>query len=403
VKIIFVNRFFYPDHSATSQILGDLAFHMGRNPDREVCVVTSRQRYDEPGAGLAARETVQGVAIHRVWTTSFGRGWLPGRALDYLSFYASAGIALWRLARRGDIVVAETDPPLISVVAGVVARLRGAKLVNWVQDAFPEVAHALGVRVPFAKRLQALRNRSMRSAEMNVVLGERMAEWARAQGIPEQRLAVIPNWADGGAIRRVAHAGNPLRQEWELEGKFVVAYSGNLGRAHDFETLLDAAERLRGEPDIVFLFIGGGHHRTLLEAAVRERNLASVRFAPYQPRERLGDSLGVADVHWMSLFPALEGLIVPSKVYGALAAGRPVLMVGDVDGEIGRLLERHECGMTVGPGQGLEFASAVMRLRDAPEMREIMGRRAREAFEAHYSRDRGCMAWERLLTTAEGR
>ena len=123
MKLIFVNRFFHPDHSATSQFLGDLAFHMARNPDREVCVVTSRQRYDDPGAGLAARETVHGVAVHRVWTTSLGRGWLPGRALDYLSFYASAGITLSRLAARGDVVVAETDPPLTSVFAGLVARL----------------------------------------------------------------------------------------------------------------------------------------------------------------------------------------------------------------------------------------------------------------------------------------
>ena len=397
MKLIFVNRYFHPDHSATSQLLCDLAFHLARQAGREVCVVTSRQRYDDPEARLPARERVNGVDVHRAWTTGFGRGSLPGRALDYLSFYVAAALALGRLASRGDVIVAMTDPPLISVVAGFVAHLRGARLVNWVQDAFPEVAQALGVRVPFAAWLRALRNRSLRSAGMNVVLGERMADWARAQGVPDRRFVVIPNWADGDAIRPLAHADNPLRQEWGLAGRFVVAYSGNLGRAHDYQTLLDAAERLRAESDIVFLFIGGGHHRTAVDAAVKARGLENIRFLPYQPRERLCRSLGLADAHWLSLVPALEGLIVPSKFYGVLAAGRPAVMVGDAEGEIGRMLARYDCGMTVAVGQGAELAKAILRLRDAPELCDAMGRRARAAFDAHHARGLAFAAWEGLL------
>jgi colanic acid biosynthesis glycosyl transferase WcaI len=266
-----------------------------------------------------------------------------------------------------------------------------------VQDAFPEVAEALGVRVPFAAWLRTLRNRSMRAAHINVVLGDRMAEWARGQGVSDQGIAVIPNWADGEAIRPLALADNPLRQEWGLVGKFVVAYSGNLGRAHDYGTLLDAAERLCDEPGIVFMFIGGGHHRMTLESAVKARGLANIRFMPYQPRERLCQSLGLADVHWVALVPALEGLMLPSKIYGVLAAGRPVIMVGDADGDIGRMLRRHDCGMTVAVGQGMELAAAILRLRDAPEVCGAMGRRAREAFDAHYARERAFMAWEALL------
>jgi colanic acid biosynthesis glycosyl transferase WcaI len=403
VKLIFVNRFFYPDHSATSQILGDLAFHLARDPSREVCVVTSRQRYDDPAERLAAREAIDGVAIRRVWTTHFGRGWLPGRALDYLSFYASAGLALWRLTGRGDIVVAKTDPPLISVVVALVARLRGAKLVNWVQDAFPEVAQALGMRVPLANTLRALRNRSLRFAAANVVLGDRMAAWAREQGVTDRHLAVIPNWADGDAIHPLVHEANPLRAEWGLAGKFVVAYSGNLGRAHDVETMLDAADLLRGESDIVFLFIGGGHGHGALDAAVAARALQSVRLMPYQPRDCLAQSLGVADLHWVSLFPALEGLIVPSKIYGVLAAGRPAVMVGDADGEIGRLLARRECGVAVDVGAAADLAAAILRLRGAPELRQRMGRDARAAFDAHYSREQGFLAWERLVANVARR
>ena len=145
--IIFLNRFFYPDHAATSQLLSDLAFALA-DGGREVHVITSRQRYDEPESLLPARERIRGVEVHRVWTSRFGRNWLPGRTMDYLTFYTSAAWTLFRLAHSDHVIVAKTDPPLISAVAAMVARLRGARLVNWLQDLFPEVAVASGLRVP---------------------------------------------------------------------------------------------------------------------------------------------------------------------------------------------------------------------------------------------------------------
>jgi len=145
-KLIFVNRFFFPDHSATSQMVSDLAFALAA-AGFDVQVVTSRLRYDDPAAELPGREAIAGVQVHRVRTTRFGRHLLPGRALDYLTFYLSAAWRLFRLLRRGDVVVAKTDPPLISVPVGWVAGLRGARLVNWLQDLFPEVAAALGIRL----------------------------------------------------------------------------------------------------------------------------------------------------------------------------------------------------------------------------------------------------------------
>jgi glycosyltransferase involved in cell wall biosynthesis len=397
VKLIFVNRYFHPDHSATSQILTDLAFRLANEGGWTVEVVTSRQRYDDPAERLPAAEEVNGVRVRRVWTTRFGRRSLPGRALDYLSFYFSAALGLLRCCAKGDVIVAMTDPPLISIVAGAVARVRGARLVNWIQDVFPEVARALGVRVPLHALLGRLRDASLRAAAANVVLGDRMAEWAGTRGVPQERVAVIPNWADGDAITPLAPADNPLRAAWGLGGRFVVAYSGNLGRAHDYATLLDAAERLQDQTDIVFLFIGGGHLRPALEAEARARALASVRWLPYQPRQRLGESLAAADVHWASLRPELEGLIVPSKIYGILAAGRPALFVGDRNGEIGGLLRRHDCGISVAIGRGDELAAAILRLRDSPELCRTMGERARIAFEQEGSRERRFAAWDALF------
>ncbi len=249
MRVIFLNRYFYPDHSATSQMLSDLAFFLA-DVGHEVCVVTSCQRYDDAAAILPARERVDGVEVHRVRTTRFGRDNLVGRAADYATFYLAAGWRLWRIARAGDVVVAKTDPPLISVVAWFIARRRNVRLVNWVQDVFPEVAEALGVRAlagPLAGVLRRLRNGAFRSAAVNVVLGERMAAVVARAGAPASCIRVIPNWADMEAIRPVAAANNPLRQEWGLDGKFVVCYSGNMGRVHEFDTILGAAERLAGK------------------------------------------------------------------------------------------------------------------------------------------------------------
>jgi colanic acid biosynthesis glycosyl transferase WcaI len=195
MRVIFLNRYFCPDHSATSQILSDLAFFLAGN-GYEVCVVTSCQRYDDAAANLPLRAHVDGVEVHRVRTTRFGRDKLVGRALDYATFYLAAGWRLWRIARAGDVIVAKTDPPLISVVAAIVARRRGARLVNWVQDVFPEVAEALGVRAlagPQAGLLRRLRNGAFRSAAANVVLGERMATVVARAGAPAGRIRVIPN------------------------------------------------------------------------------------------------------------------------------------------------------------------------------------------------------------------
>jgi len=144
VQLIFLNRFFYPDQSATSQMLTDLAFGLARR-GWQVVVITSRQRYDAPLEPLLARESVAGVRIVRIWTSSFGRANLFGRLLDYLTFYLSASVNLWRLSRRHDVVIAKTDPPMLMIIAAPICRLRGAQLVNWLQDIFPETAQSLGV------------------------------------------------------------------------------------------------------------------------------------------------------------------------------------------------------------------------------------------------------------------
>src|ERR1043166_7803477 len=257
MRLIFTNRYFPPDPSATSQMAGDLAFFLARR-GHDVVAIASRQRYDDAAARLPARERVRGVDVVRIATTRFGRGFLPGRAVDYATFYLSAFFALLRRARRGDTVVAMTDPPLLSVVAAAGCALRAARVVNWVQDLFPEVATALGMRAPGGTWL---RDWSLRRAAMNVALVEQMAERIRARGA---KAAVRHNWADA-ALHPVEK-----RDLFGLGDAFVVEYSGNLGRAHEFATIAAAMRRLGDNARLKFLFIGSGAKLDAIRRAAEE-------------------------------------------------------------------------------------------------------------------------------------
>lgn len=399
-EVIFVNRFYYPDYSATAQMLTDVAAGLAKK-GRRVRVITSRMGYDDPSSRFPRRETIDQVHIQRVATTRFGRAFLPGRLIDYLSFYLTSLFSVLSVARPGSIVVIKTDPPLLSSLLGPAARLKGAQVINWLQDIFPETAAELGVplaRSPFGALLRYLRNRSVRSADMNIAIGPAMAARLRALGVRDERITTLENFCDDAAIRPVARESNALRESWGLsEDDFVVGYSGNLGRAHDLETFLDTAERLRDRTDIRFLFIGGGHLRSRLESEASRRGLLSILTRPYQPRDELSLSLSAADVHWISLQPSLEGLILPSKLYGIAAAGRPVIMVGDPEGDIGRWVRDYGFGYVVPVGADALFAEAILALKDDPDRLIALSRNARGFLEAGRKRTQIIEAWSAML------
>lgn len=403
-RIIFLNRFFFPDHSATSQILSDLAFQLAAL-GYDIHVLTSRQIYDDPTVSLRAEEIADAVQIHRISTTHFGRSNLATRGLDYLTFYVSLAARLSSLARAGDIVVAKTDPPLLSVLAASFAGRRSFRLVNWLQDIYPEIAAELKVPLlsgQLGRAIAPLRDRSLRAADANVVLGTSMAERLFALGVARQRVRIIPNWTDDESIRPLHASENPLRKEWDLVGKFVVGYSGNLGRAHEFETLLTAAGRLRDDPRITFLVIGGGQQFDALKQHATALGLAhSFRFLPYQPRDMLRYSLSLPDVHWVSMRPELEGLIFPSKLYGIAAAGRPILALTGSNGEIARLVREFNCGAAVEPGDAGGLADAILRLVNDPAECRQMGDRSRAMLDQSFTRKEALRRWLNVIEAVE--
>jgi colanic acid biosynthesis glycosyl transferase WcaI len=404
MNIVFVNRFFFPDESATSRIISSLAFALAKT-ECTVQVVTGR-RFHNGSPMTSATEAVAGVGVHRIWSSSFGCTRTIGRGLEYLTFHASAWWHIRRLARRSRVVVvACTDPPLISVTAMLAIAGSQAVLVNWIHDLFPEAAILLGVLDSqgfLARLLYRLRDASLQKAWRTVVLTGRMAEPLVKRGIPTATLAVIDSWSDGEAIRPVDPACNSLLREWGLRDKFVVGYSGNFGRVHEFATILDAASRLRTEGNIVFLLIGDGHRRDWVESEARRRGLDNVLMKPLQPREYLAETLSLPDLHLVSLLPDLEACSIPSKLFGILAAGRPTLFVGDLDGEVARIISEGSCGAAVAIGDGDGLSRRIVELERSATLRQRMGVNARQVFEETFHQEIGFDKWRHLLAEAAG-
>ena len=282
-----------------------------------------------------------------------------------------------------------------------VARIRGAKLVNWLQDVYPEIAIETGVPLvkgPLGRILSTLRDASLKTAIANVAVGQQMANRLNSKGARADTIHVIPNWCDDEAIAPVAHADNSLRHEWGLQHKFVVGYSGNLGRGHEFNTLLAAAEHFRDDPDIMFVLIGGGQRFEQFRRLIKERRLDIIfRFFPYQDRDLLKYSLSVADVHWISLQMELGDLMFPSKFYGIAAAGRSILAITGNTGEIADLVRAHDCGFAIEPGDTAATAEAIAALARNRTRCQAMGHNARTMLDEKFTRRRQMDRWTKLF------
>jgi glycosyltransferase involved in cell wall biosynthesis len=396
VRFVFINRFYWPEEPATAQLLTDLAQALAAE-GHKIVVITSR-----PGAGALRRELQGGVQIERVRSTRWAaRRGLLGKAVDFASFYLGALLALARTANRGDIVVALTDPPLIGIGAWPVARLRGAKLVHWIQDIYPEIAVALTGHT-WLGVVSPMRNLAWRRAEACVTLGTDMAGLIRAAGVKAHQLTVIPNWAPSGLTTQPATAAASLRDAWGLAGKFVVLYSGNLGRVHDLEPLLDVAHHLRAHAHIVLLFVGSGAQLAPLKAAAAQRGLNNVQFRPPQPRATLATSLALGDVHLVTLRPGCERSVFPSKLYGICAIGRPVFFVGPADCELARLVREGGFGRTFTRAATLDLAQNLSALAIAPVEREQLGRAAATFAARSGNATTAAQRWINLAAALDG-
>jgi glycosyltransferase involved in cell wall biosynthesis len=323
--------------------------------------------------------------------------------IDFSTFLLGACWHLAGLAAPGDVVVAMTDPPSLGIAVWPVAWLKRTRQLHWAQDIYPEVAmalsrrrllHALGIL------LRPWRNLAWRQSAGCVAPGGDMARFVAGTGVAPEKITVIPNWAPHGLAPQSPAAAEPLRARWNLQGKFVVAYSGNLGRVHDLEPVLALAAAVRDEPRIAFVFIGSGAQRPGLEKATAERRLPNVHFQSAQPRPELAMTLALGDVHLVTLRAGCERLVFPSKLYGIAAVGRPVVFIGPRDCELARLVVERAFGFAFTRDEVSAMADLLRQLAADPARGTALGHAAAEFSRAEGRLDHAVAAWERLLREA---
>jgi glycosyltransferase involved in cell wall biosynthesis len=380
-RILVLNQYYRPGLEATANLLAELCEDLSR--DYDVTVVTGRL-HNLPH--LRDEEVLDGVHVVRAWSTAYERSQLHLRAANYLTYLAASAVRALR-SERPDVVLCLTDPPMIGDVGLLVARRFQVPLIVVSEDVFPEIAVAVDrltnpIVIGLLRRLVGA---YLERADRVVAIGETMRRRLEAKGARHDRLRVIENWVDSERITPQPR-DNAWARQHGLEGSFVVMHSGNVGHAADVQTLVRAATFLRDLPDLCIVVIGFGALREQTVALAERLEVDAVTFLPYQPREALSESISAAQLHYVGLTSGLSGFVVPSRVYGVLAAGRPLLVSADADSETAQLVKRETCGVVVPPGRP-ELVAAAIRQAYAGELPlEEMGARGRSYVEREADR-----------------
>jgi colanic acid biosynthesis glycosyl transferase WcaI len=397
VRILVLNQYFYPDRSATSQLLTELCEDLaGRH---EVIVVTGRPSYNAVASaasrGFISHERHGRVRIERVWSTRFDRSSMAGRLTNYATYVVGSVVAALRVSRP-DVVVALTDPPPIGLVGLLAARVRRRPFVLVVKDIFPDVAVELGVvRGSWTIRgLRAMQRLLFGGAARLVSIGRDMDRRLLELGAVAERIATIHDWSDGNTVRPLQD--NSFRREHGWDDRVVVMHSGNVGLSQDLDTVMEAARSLLDDPSILFAIVGEGASKARLRRLCAEGGITNVVFLPFQNKADLSESLGAADVHLVTLKHGLTGYIVPSKLYGILAVGKPYIAATDEWSEPATIAREEGCGLHLPPGDPEALAKAIRELAHDPEL-AAMGARGRRALEARFDRRLAHDAYERLF------
>jgi glycosyltransferase involved in cell wall biosynthesis len=390
--LLIFSQVFIPDPASVGQHIADVAVEMVKR-GYDVRVITANRGYENPSVKYPNRETINGVHIRRLPLSSFGKRNLFTRIVGTASFMIQAiwhGMFTFNLCG----VFFSTSPPLIGFAATILRIFRQVPIIYWAMDLNPDQLIALGKITknhPVARFLESTNRMILRNAAFIVALDRFMAARLRKRGDFTHKLAIIPPWPHETFIEPIPHRENAFRAKHNLDGKFVIMYSGNHSPSNPLATLLEAAVRLKDDPQIVFMFVGGGIGKREVEDVIRDNNLTSAISLPYQPLAELRYSLSAADVHVVALGENMVGIIHPCKVYGAMAVGRPILYFGPSPSHIADLLNRYSFGRHVSHGNVEAAVSAIQQLRSTnPATLERMGRVGQTVLYENLSQDILC-------------
>ncbi|MGA2718868.1 MAG: glycosyltransferase family 4 protein [Candidatus Acidiferrales bacterium] len=379
MHILLLNEYYPPDTSATAKMAAQVAETLARR--HEVTVVAGRPSYDPdefyPFAFLQ-RKKCNNVTVECVGSTAYPRHRMRRRVSNYLSYLA---LAVPRaLALRADVVLAMTDPPIAGIAGAFVARMAGRPFVYNIRDLYPDMAIGGDIVRPakWVERWEQMHRSALNQAARVIVLGDDMRERIVSKGVAPEKVVVVRDGTSFPAA--LPEQTDPIVQEIRSGFPFVVMHAGNLGFYGAWDTLLRAAEILRNE-DAGFVFIGDGANRASISAAAS--SIPNVRFLPFRPAEQVPHVMMAGDLHVITVRRGLEGVVVPSKLYSTLAAGRPVLAVAAKESDAARIVVEAGCGVVADPDDPAAVADAIRRLRADPARLAAMGRRAREVADRY--------------------
>lgn len=377
MHILIFNEYYPPDTSATAKMAEQVAHALAEK--HKVTVLAGRPSYDPSefySWRLLRREVRDGITVDRVGSTAYARHRMRRRVANYLSYLA---LAVPRaLAIRADVILSMTDPPVAGIASAAVSRIKGVPLVYNIRDLYPDMAIGGEIVQPgkWIERWESLHRRALKHAARVIVLGDDMRERILSKGVASDRVVVVRDGAFLPSRKPDLTESEAERVVSEIRGgfPFVALHAGNLGFYGAWNTLIEAAKILRNE-NIGFVFVGdGAQRRKLKETAM---GLPNVRFLPFRPAAQIPLVMAAGDLHLITIRRGLEGVVVPSKLYSTLAAGRPVLAVAAENSDAARIATRSGCGLHADPDDPAAVAAAILQMRDNPAEIAGMGARAK--------------------------
>ncbi len=400
-QVWVISELYYPEETSTGAFLTQTAEGLARR--FLVRVLCSQPTYGGRGIRAPVNGVRNGVNIHRCWGTTFNKDVLPLRVLNMFTIALSIMLNSVGRIRAGDCVLVVTNPPLLPLVVALACFIRRARCVVIVHDVYPDVLIAAGVlnngSFP-AKIIEYVMRALYRWVDRIVVLGRDMEILIRSKA-PDcyQRIVCIPHWADLDLVKLLPRSENNLLGELGLANKFVIQYSGNIGRTHGIEYLIQCAEQMRNDSQLHFLLIGFGGKKVWLKQAVEDRGLKNVSILDYRIRSELSYSLNACDIAIISLAEGMVGVSVPSRMYNVMAAGKPIIGVANVDSELAQVIRDEDIGWVVEPGNVAALRVAITEAQGDLDRLNQMGLRARGAAEAKYSFEKANTSYMNLVSS----
>jgi len=401
IKVKILSQSFYPDIVATGELLFELAQKLVNDHNIDVSVATAQPSFVKKER-QPIRETIKGIKIKRLEIFTFDKNKFIGKVLNSWSFFFHIMIYI-TMSKKADWLLIPTSPPLLPLIGTYAKLLKKQKYIYLMHDVYPEIAARLGYIKQggiIYKIWDFLSKVSLKHADKIIVLSDNMKEglidWVK--DIDQDKISIIHNWANEETIKVIPKEKNHFIKQYGLEDKFVIEYSGNIGRIHEFSTIIESAREFKDHKDIVFLFIGHGGQKPQIEKLVDKYELNNVRFLPYQDRQDLAYSLGMADIHVVSLLDGYRFFAAPSKLYGILASGKPVLFVGNSKCYIVDLIEKNKCGFHIHIGDYESLRDKITILKDSKEKCFELGYNSRKIFEGNYTLEKISNIYAEILT-----